>query len=37
MTTPLLNKAIEETHRRGMDFWLYFSGHHFGEEAAARS
>ena len=27
-----LNKAIEETHRRGMDFWLYFSGHHFGEE-----
>jgi len=23
-----LIKSIEETHRRGMDFWLYFSGHH---------
>ena len=23
-----LIKAIEETHRRGMQFWLYFSGHH---------
>lgn len=23
-----LVKAIEETHRRGMRFWLYFSGHH---------
>jgi hypothetical protein len=21
-------KAIEETHRRGMKYWLYFSGHH---------
>jgi hypothetical protein len=29
----LLLKAIEETHRRGMDFWLYFSGHHYGEES----
>ncbi len=27
----LLRKAIEETHRRGMDFWLYFSGHHTEE------
>ena len=25
--SPLV-KAIEETHRRGMKFWLYFSGHH---------
>ncbi|MHB9029030.1 MAG: hypothetical protein ACYC9O_09690 [Candidatus Latescibacterota bacterium] len=23
-----LRKAIGETHRRGMRFWLYFSGHH---------
>ena len=23
-----LIRAIEETHRRGMRFWLYFSGHH---------
>ncbi|MFA6472931.1 MAG: hypothetical protein WCU00_12920, partial [Candidatus Latescibacterota bacterium] len=23
-----LVRAIEETHRRGMKFWLYFSGHH---------
>lgn len=23
-----LRRAIEETHRRGMKFWLYFSGHH---------
>ena len=28
-----LIKAIDETHRRGMDFWLYFSGHHYGEES----
>lgn len=28
-----LAAAIEETHRRGMDFWLYFSGHHYGEES----
>lgn len=25
-------KAVEETHRRGMDFWLYYTGHHYGEE-----
>ncbi|MCE5250967.1 hypothetical protein LLG96_12175 [bacterium] len=30
-----LIQAIEETHRRGMDFWLYFSGHHYGEESRA--
>lgn len=29
----LLTGAIEETHRRGMDFWLYFSGHHYGGES----
>lgn len=23
-----LVRAIDETHRRGMKFWLYFSGHH---------
>jgi len=28
-----LVSAIEETHRRGMDFWLYYSGHHFREES----
>lgn len=27
-----LNRAIEETHKRGMDFWLYFSGHHYGTD-----
>jgi len=26
-------KAVEEIHRRGMDFWLYFTGHHYGEES----
>jgi hypothetical protein len=25
-------KAVEETHRRGMDFWLYYTGHHYDEE-----
>ncbi len=25
-------RAVEETHRRGMDFWLYYTGHHYGEE-----
>jgi len=29
----LLIKAIDESHRRGMDFWLYFSGHHYREES----
>lgn len=33
-----LVKAIEETHRRGMRFWLYFSGHHnSGEEREVMS
>lgn len=27
------HKAIEEIHRRGMDFWIFFHGHHYGEEA----
>lgn len=27
-----LNKCIEEVHRRGMDFWLYFSGMHGAEK-----
>lgn len=26
-------KAVEEAHRRGMDFWLYYTGHHYGEES----
>ena len=26
-----LVKAIEEVHRRGMDFWLYYTGHHYGQ------
>jgi len=26
-----LTKAIEEVHRRGMDFWLYYTGHHYGQ------
>ena len=30
-----LRKAIEETHRRGMKFWLYFSGHHNSKEDRA--
>ncbi len=30
--SPLV-RAIEETHRRGMDFWLYFTGHHYREES----
>lgn len=25
-------RAVEETHRRGMDFWLYYTGHHYDEE-----
>ncbi len=29
--SPLV-KAIAETHRRGMRFWLYFSGHHNAPE-----
>ncbi|MFC1608235.1 twin-arginine translocation signal domain-containing protein [Candidatus Latescibacterota bacterium] len=24
-------KAVEDTHRRGMEFWLYYTGHHYGE------
>ncbi len=27
-----LIRAIDETHRRGMRFWLYFSGHHNSPE-----
>jgi len=27
-----LIRAIEETHRRGMKLWLYFSGHHNSKE-----
>ena len=27
----LLVKAIDETHTRGMDFWLYYTGHHYGQ------
>ncbi len=26
-----LVKAIDEVHRRGMDFWLYHTGHHYGQ------
>ncbi|MFA6472420.1 MAG: twin-arginine translocation signal domain-containing protein [Candidatus Latescibacterota bacterium] len=26
-----LVKAIEEVHRRGMDFWMYYTGHHYGQ------
>ena len=26
-----LVKAIDEVHRRGMDFWLYYTGHHYGQ------
>ncbi|MDP2983742.1 MAG: twin-arginine translocation signal domain-containing protein [Candidatus Latescibacter sp.] len=26
-----LVKAIEEVHRRGMDAWLYYTGHHYGQ------
>jgi hypothetical protein len=26
-----LVKAIDEAHRRGMDAWLYYTGHHYGE------
>jgi len=26
-------RAVEETHRRGMDFWLYYTGHHYGAES----
>jgi hypothetical protein len=25
-------QIVEETHKRGMDFWLYYTGHHYGEE-----
>lgn len=25
-------RAVEETHRRGMDFWLSYTGHHYNEE-----
>ena len=28
-----VHKAVEDTHRRGMDFWLYYTGHHYGEES----
>ena len=30
-----LEKAIEETHKRGMEFWLYFSGHHNSKDERA--
>ncbi|MFC1607870.1 hypothetical protein ACFL47_07855, partial [Candidatus Latescibacterota bacterium] len=30
--SPLLN-AINEVHRRGMDFWLYYSGIHYGTKS----
>ena len=26
-----LVSAIEEIHKRGMDFWLYYTGHHYGQ------
>lgn len=26
-----LVKAIDEVHRRGLDVWLYYTGHHYGE------
>ncbi len=26
-------KAVEAAHARGMDFWLYYTGHHYGEES----
>ena len=26
-------KAVGETHKRGLDFWLYYTGHHYGEES----
>jgi len=26
-------KAVEEAHRRGIDFWLYYTGHHYGQES----
>ncbi|MFC1508888.1 hypothetical protein ACFL60_04270 [Candidatus Omnitrophota bacterium] len=28
-----VHKAVEDTHRRGMEFWLYYTGHHYGEES----
>ncbi|MCE5251718.1 hypothetical protein LLG96_16035 [bacterium] len=27
-----LVKTIDEVHRRGMDFWLYYTGHHYGQQ-----
>ena len=27
----MLVQAIDEVHRRGMDFWLYYTGHHYGQ------
>ncbi len=37
-TTPIrddddsqLVNAIDEAHRRGMDVWLYYTGHHYGQ------
>jgi len=26
-------RAVEETHGRGMEFYLYYTGHHYGEES----
>jgi hypothetical protein len=26
-----LVKAIDEAHRRGLDVWLYYTGHHYGQ------
>jgi len=26
-------RAVEEAHRRGMDIWMYYTGHHYGEES----
>ncbi len=26
-------RAVEEAHRRGIDFWLYYTGHHYGQES----
>ncbi len=28
-----VHRAVEAAHERGMDLWLYYTGHHYGEES----
>ncbi|MCE5250968.1 twin-arginine translocation signal domain-containing protein [bacterium] len=28
-----VHRAVEDTHSRGMQFYLYYTGHHYGEES----